>query len=357
MHSVLNIFEKRSLNFDIPFTGIFPMFEHRKKTKGNFFFFQSFWTGSFVFFMLFCINPLVNGQADEQFSQNMFNPIVFNPGFAGSSGRINMVAMDRHQWLGFKGAPRQTVIGTDMGFRAFGNPAGVGLVIMNEEKGYYNNLTIQGTIARQFILEEGRLGMGVSVAIKNQVNDYSKAMTDPGGGSYHDPNDGSIPGREVNATPLDAGFGVWYTRSELYAGLSFLHLFQPKPNFNDEANVYIPRAFFLTAGYNHALWEAPIVLKPSFFLKRSGNISQLDVNMMLEYQERYWGGISYRIQDAIILMGGVELGSGVKIGYSYDITLSRLSKAGGGSHEIMVGYVFDLSFEKREKRYRSVRFL
>ena len=136
-----------------------------------------------------------------------------------------------------------------------------------------------------------------------------------------------------------------------------LHLFQPKPNFKEELTVYIPRTFFLTGGYNYAFWEIPVVLQPSFLLKSSGNIVQFDLNVNAVARDRYWGGLSYRFQDALVLLGGIELTNGVRIGYSYDLTISRLAKVSGGSHEVVVGYTFDLNLEKREKRYKSVRFL
>ena len=85
--------------------------------------------------------------------------------------------------------------------------------------------------------------------------------------------------------------------------------------------------------------------------------TQVDVNMNVIVKERYWGGITYRHQDAVVLIGGLELLNGMRFGYSYDITVSKLASFSSGTHEVMVGYSFDLSFEKRIKRYKSVRYL
>ncbi|SKC21838.1 type IX secretion system membrane protein, PorP/SprF family [Alkalitalea saponilacus] len=323
-----------------------------------FFLFRSFCSVSFVFFVLFCITPLAYSQSDPQFSQNMFNPLVVNPGFAGHSGQINLVAVDRHQWVGLEGAPRTTVVGADMAINNFfGNPGGVGLVVMNDEIGFFRNITINGSIAQRYFVGDGRIGVGLTIGLFNQVFDGTKVRTGTSS-DYHSDEDPSIDQIEYNGTAFDSGVGVWYEDGNIYAGLSILHLFEPKPNFNEELNVYTPRSFYFTAGYSHTLYEVPVTLKPSFFLKNSSNSWQLDLNMNMIFRERYWGGLSYRIQDAVVLLGGVELQNGLKIGYSYDITTSKLSRAGsGGSHEIMVGYTFDLSLNRREKRYRSVRFL
>jgi len=314
--------------------------------------------GSFTFFVLICIHSFVQAQVDPQFSQYMFNPLSVNPGFTGISGRINAVAANRQQWVGFEGAPKTTVVGADMALNFFGNPGGVGLTILNDEVGYISNINIQASLAQRFDLGEGLISVGFSLGFFNQVWDGTKLFTStPSGGSYHMPTDNLVPGTEVKGTSFDVGIGAYYKHEKYYGGISILHLFEPKPNFNDDLNVYLPRSFFITGGYNYALWEAPVVLKPSFLIKGVGPIWQLDLNLTAIYQDRYWGGVSYRPQDAIVLITGVELASGVRIGYSYDITTSRLAKVSGGSHEVMVGYTFDLNLEKREKKYKSVRFL
>ncbi|MDG5800894.1 type IX secretion system membrane protein PorP/SprF [Marinilabiliaceae bacterium ANBcel2] len=330
-----------------------------KKNSTLFFQFRTFWAGSFIFFALFCTKPLVHSQYDPQFSQNMFNPVVVNPGYAGNSGMVNLVALDRHQWVGIEGAPRTTVVGADMGLNLMGNSGGVGLVVMNDEIGFFRNITIQASLARQIILDEGRLGFGIGAGVVNQVFDGTKVELDPGGGgNYHSPDDPLISGVEENGTALDVGAGVYFSRKNYYGGFSVLHLFEPNPNFDDQLSVYVPRSFFLTAGYNHHLYQNPIILKPSFFLKQSGGSWQLDLNMNALFNERYWLGLTYRITDAIVLLGGVELNNGLRVGYSYDITTSGLGNAGSkGSHEIMVGYQFDISLGRGEQKYRSVRYL
>ena len=47
----------------------------------------------------------LNAQQDAQFSQNMFNKLANNPGFAGSKQAICATAIHRSQWMGLEGAP------------------------------------------------------------------------------------------------------------------------------------------------------------------------------------------------------------------------------------------------------------
>jgi type IX secretion system PorP/SprF family membrane protein len=137
------------------------------------------WTGSFAFFVLFCINSQVHAQYDPHYSQYMFNPLAINPGFSGISGRINMVAIDRHQWMGLEGAPNTTVVGADMALNIFGNPSGVGIVISNDRIGFFRDLNIQGSVSQKYELGEGLLGVGLSLGLINQVVDGTKFISHP----------------------------------------------------------------------------------------------------------------------------------------------------------------------------------
>jgi type IX secretion system PorP/SprF family membrane protein len=95
---------------------------------------------------------------------------------------------------------------------------------------------------------------------------------------------------------------------------------------------------------------------PSFFLKTDATTWQADINMTVEYDKRLWGGLGYRVDDAIIIMAGAELWNGIKFGYSYDISISSLSSYNAGSHEFFLAYSVILN-KKRTHKYRSVRFL
>ena len=53
-----------------------------------------------LFFVCFVVLT-ASSQQDPQFSQNMFNKLANNPGYAGSHGAINAQILHRSQWIGF----------------------------------------------------------------------------------------------------------------------------------------------------------------------------------------------------------------------------------------------------------------
>ncbi|HRH36728.1 MAG TPA: type IX secretion system membrane protein PorP/SprF, partial [Flavobacteriales bacterium] len=55
--------------------------------------------------------PVVYAQQDPLFSQYMFNTLAVNPAYAGSADVFTVMALSRHQWVGFNGAPAtQTIL-------------------------------------------------------------------------------------------------------------------------------------------------------------------------------------------------------------------------------------------------------
>ena len=257
-------------------------------------------------------------------------------------------------------APSTTVLGVDAEINLLGWDSGIGLSIMNDEIGEWTSLYMSAIYSKRWETDFGKLGVGLSLGIVNQGINGSNLHTMPQGegdnfesGNYH--TEEALPGDQGMA--FDAGLGAYLEHKQYYIGLSTAHLNQPQPKFKDTYATYLDRTFFITGGYYFQMKRLPIVFVPSVFFKSNMSSSQISWNINGIFKDKYLGGLSYRLQDAIILLGRVELNNGLRIGYSYDISISKLGGARNGSHEIMLGYRFDLSLEKRKRQYKSVRYL
>jgi type IX secretion system PorP/SprF family membrane protein len=134
------------------------------------------------------------------------------------------------------------------------------------------------------------------------------------------------------------------------------HLNQPSILFEQQARTYLARQYYISAGYNITMADPLFEIQPSVLFKTDMVSYQTDMTVDLVYKKRYSAGLNYRIDDAIGILLGFELSNGLRVGYAYDITTSALSIEGNGSHEIYLGYSFDLG-KNRNKKYKSVRFL
>lgn len=91
--------------------------------------------------------------------------------------------------------------------------------------------------------------------------------------------------------------------------------------------------------------------------RNSGTATSVDCTLRATYNRRFWGGVSYRYDDAVTVMAGANIKS-VRIGYAYDIGISSWSKSSKGSHEVMATYVMDINLDKKKRApQKSIRLL
>ena len=97
---------------------------------------------SFVFLFLSLILQPVLSQQDPLSSHYMFNTLTYNPGVAGTSGMICASALNRQQWVGFKGAPSTTVFNISAPVSPFGIKSGIGLLIESDNIGFDKDINL-----------------------------------------------------------------------------------------------------------------------------------------------------------------------------------------------------------------------
>jgi type IX secretion system PorP/SprF family membrane protein len=305
--------------------------------------------------ILFTSIVAVKAQQDPQFSQNMFNTMAINPGYAGSNDAICATLLHREQWVGFKGAPSTSLFNVNAAIKPFKLNSGIALGVMNDNWGYDRDIGLNFSYAYRLSVGDGKLGIGVGVEMINKSLNAEWYV--PSNGNYTPPDtDPSIPNKKESAMVVDFAGGVFYRTEKLYLGVSSTHIRQAEMEYQ-KGNPFLARHYYLTSGYNISLPNPSFELIPSIFVKSDGKTTQLDVNTSVLYNKKFWGGLSYRINDAIVGMVGVELSNGLKLGYSYDFTISDIFKNSGGSHEFMVGYCFSIQKEKAPQKYKSIRFL
>jgi type IX secretion system PorP/SprF family membrane protein len=308
-----------------------------------------------AFLFLFVLLQPVFSQQDPLTSQYMFNTLTYNPGIAGTSGMICATAINRQQWVGFKGAPSTTVFNISAPVAPFRIKSGVGLLIESDNVGFDKDVNLSLSYSYLTDLGPGKLGIGINLGILNKT--LSPTWQIPSG-DVHTPASGDplIPENKESFVAFDAGLGLYFKSEKYYAGLSVTHINQPKIKFS-KGTPYVSRHYYLTAGYVLQLSNPSFELLPSVFAFSDGKVTQFTVTSLVRYNKKVWGGVSYRAGDALIGIVGFELYNGLRLGYSYDFTLSDVKTNSYGSHEFMVNYCFDLGLGKSPMKYKSIRFL
>jgi len=297
------------------------------------------------------------GQQDIQFTQFMNNRLFYNPGVAGSSKAICINGVHRSQWVGFENAPTTQNVNAEIPISAIRGALMVN--ISNDQIGFFRDVTAGIGYAFQMDLAEGTLGLGVRLDFRNMSITQGEWIAPE---SLFDPNLGAFNSDDMAP---DLNFGVYYQRSDFWAGISSSRLLTTASEFNNTANppgltsLKGVRHYFFMGGYN---WEIPntaFLLTPAVMVKSDlAAPAQIDINVSGWYNNKIMAGVTYRVTDAIGLMAGYQITPQLRAFYSYDITTSTLTAGSNGSHEIVVNYCFTIEIPPKEKGYyRNPRFL
>ncbi len=294
----------------------------------------------FTAFFLF-ISAVAFSQQMPAISQYMFNGLVLNPAYAGSKPFTSATLMVRKQWAGFKGSPTTQTASIHGALE--NKKVGLGLFISNDHAGVTNRNDMYGSYSYHIATGNGQLALGLQGGfsyLKSLVSDLE----------VNDPNDPVYAVNTVSNVLPNFGAGAYYYSELFYAGFSVPSLLSYNPDqslsLDIEGSHRITRHYYLTSGYVFSLGEQ-VKLKPSILLKYVKNAPlQLDLNANLLLNNIVWIGASYRTGDAIALIGEYQLTKKLRIGYSFDYTLTKLRSYSAGSHEFMLGYDFGYQVPK-----------
>ena len=304
-----------------------------------------------LFFVM--LSGLAKAQQDPQYSLNMFNIYAVNPAFSGSYDQFNALAIHRSQWVGYGGGS-PTTQHVSVEAPVYFLHGGAGISIVNDKLGNEYSRGVSLSYAYQTKLtKKSELGVGFNVGFMDVG--FEGDWVTPGNDQGLD--DPSIPAIGSNDVVPDLGLGLYYRMKELYVGYSVTHLNQATAVYdNANRDFEFKRHHYLTLGWLHEL-TSDLVLLPSMHIKSDQVSTQIDFNVNVNYGDNLWGGMTYRLDDAVVIIAGYDINENLKFGYAYDITTSDLKSESSGSHEILLRYSFKMRPPKKlPTHYRNIRY-
>ena len=302
----------------------------------------------------------IHAQQSIQFGQYIFNGLAVNPAYAGSKEAWFLNATYRDQWTGFPGAPKTATLSVD-GSLGYRNKVGLGFQVMNDRLGSQNNTSGMASFAFRIPLDDEdsrRLCFGISAGVINYTIDRQKL-------NPNDPDDSKLA-QLSNQTVPDAGAGVYYSTPRFYAGASVMNMIARADD--NPKTIRHAAHLYLTSGYLFEVNEQ-LKIRPSVLFKEDfKGPTNMDLNAFLIFRDRFWLGGSYRTRvsmwnksnlqsdltysDAWSIIAEIYVTPQLRIGYSYDYTLTQLGNYENGSHEVSVGY----TFKRKEQTIISPRY-
>lgn len=309
---------------------------------------------SLVFLWCFLLTTLA--QQSILFSQYMNNLNLCNPAAVGNNDMINVGGTFRSQYAGFEGAPIVYNVGVDMGFSIAKTKHGAGLNFYDNTVGLFRFQDVNLNYAYRIPIQDGYLSAGVTVNFTTVSYDTERLHTVDS--EYHSSDDPSIAQANGNDFKMDLGVGILFKNKTWFAGVSLLNVLAPKYSLStsSESNMFDKsRNLFFIGGYNISFINPLYKMKLSAAINTDFVTWSGAINANLEYKEKYWGGIGYRVDGAVVFMAGIKVLNGLNIAYSFDLQTSSLIRS-AGSHEVSISYSFNIDLSKKNK-YKSIRYL
>lgn len=287
------------------------------------------------------------GQQDPMYTQYMENLMTINPAYAGSKDLLSLMLISRDQWVTMANAPDTRTIAIHSPVK--NTNTGIGLSLLYDEikpikqTGVYFDYSYTLRFSR-----ERNLALG----LKAGVNFYDAALTSL---EINDPGD-PVFAADINRNFLpNFGVGAFYHANRYYLGLSIPKIIRNTINKNGFATEHFNKEeihLFLMGGYVFGV-NRIVKFKPSF-LYRFVNNSPLsfDLNGTFMFYDRLWLGAMYRLGESFGGLFQLQVTDQLKIGYSYDLPVSKLGAYNKGTHEIMLSFDFDFV----RGRVRSPRY-
>jgi type IX secretion system PorP/SprF family membrane protein len=290
----------------------------------------------FKIILILLIFPIsLIGQTTPVTSQYVLNPLTINPAYAGSRGALNIAAFYRKQWVGVAGSPETMTLSGDAVF--LDKKLGLGFMMVNDRLGVTKENHITSAYSYKIDLRKGKLSFGLGAGLITTNTKYSDLIViDPGDENY-------LTDSRVFVVP-EFSFGVSYSIKNYFVAMSIPKLLAYEFDFNKNKYSFTidPGQYYylLNTGYLVNINPKLKILPSTLINWKPGETPLIDLNVHVNFLEKFWAGLSYRSSKSIMGLLQFSVLDQLKIGYTYDFDLGDLGRYSNGSHEVMLRYEF-----------------
>ncbi|MBL4734706.1 MAG: PorP/SprF family type IX secretion system membrane protein [Flavobacteriales bacterium] len=307
---------------------------------------------------------------DPQFSQFYNAPLYLNPAFTGNTIQGRVGGNYRKQWQGIPGAFTSYSFFYDQNLPKI--QSGVGLLVVRDKAGSVGlrYTKIGGLYSYKLALTRTLfVNAGVRASYAAHTMDFSflkfgdQLLRDDPFSSVE-----TFTTRNISYFDLSTGFIVYGGR--FWLGASFDHLTRPSYSFMG-SDAKLPIKYSVHGGYIVPVQRSAKGATVRNLMIAANYKAQLDWDQfdigayykLYSYVLGIWyRGIpglkayqpGYSNHDAVILSIGYQVQDYFNIGYSYDITISKLGLVSKGSHEVAIIYEFAKAEYKRGAKKKMI---
>jgi len=319
----------------------------------------------FIYVVLMLLLQIANAQ-DPQFSQFFSNPLHLNPALTGNTPGGRLTANYRMQWANIPGAYKTFAFSYDHNLSS--SNSGLGLQFIQDNAGSKDLRYTAVSLFYSYTVnlnEKWGMSAGFSSALAQKGTDYRRYIFSD---QIVRASSQSADALKDQVTYLDIGTGLLVYSSNFFGGASIFHINKPNESLIG-AESTVPLKLMIHAGLDYPVEKTAkgkVIRSYTFAAsyKAQSKYDQLDIGAYYYRKSLIFGmwfrGIpglkSYKPglanNDAVVLLVGHKK-KDFQIGYSYDVTISRLWTDTYGSHEIAITYTHK-SKRKTKVSHRKV---
>ncbi len=301
---------------------------------------------------------------DPEFTQFYANPLYLNPAFAGSSRCPRMVMNYRNQWPGINKTYITYSASYDQHVDALAG--GFGMIVTQDAAGDGTIETTNASAIYSYYLpvtNSFSVKAGIQATYAQKSVDWNKlTFGDMIDNRYGFINTTSEVNPQNTVTNVDFSAGLLGYSSSFFIGAAAHHLLEPDEAFLSPGVSPLPRKItahtgaIIPIGRQSARYKRrrrrnantlpESSISPNILYQKQKDFQQLNLGLYVT-KGPIVGGLWYRNQDAFIILVGM-MTTNFRFGYSYDVTVSKLSNASAGSHELSMTVQFNCR-PKRKK--------
>lgn len=301
---------------------------------------------------------------DPQFTQFYAAPMYLNPAFTGVTYEHRFVANYRNQWPGVSKTYQTMMASYDYNLSDLNS--GIGIIVMQDRSGTAGLTHSQFGVNYAYhfkVSKFAEIRMGASLSYNMKRIDFSKLKFNDQLATGSSTSIEALSYEQLNY--VDFGAGALLNSTEYWLGLSGKHLTQPNSSLTGE-KVPLPVSISLHGGYRFIFSQKSKTqlkkyISPAFNYKHELRNDQLDIgiyyfHLPLNIGVWYRGlpfkkyGPTYASRESIAILLGFELAEyNLRVGYSYDITISKLGIATSyGAHEMSL--IYEIAQKKKKNK-------
>jgi type IX secretion system PorP/SprF family membrane protein len=290
--------------------------------------------------VLALFSTTAQAQQDAQFSLFPYNQLYWNPAATANDGQTRLQLHNRWQWSGYQGtfddggAPKTLVASVQIPLNFIKSAVGVHYV--SDKLGAMGSQEVQLSYAYKLKLGENTLAIGARAGLYTRSIDYNVLRA-------RDAGDPLIQTGRIAQSKPDIALGLWYDATTYYVGVSVNHFNQSQFSLgSDKATNPLKPNLYITAGYK---WEPlyALEIQPVVMLKTGTDFNlksaSVEAGVIATYNEKIFGGVTYRLSDSVIGILGINLASNrLRVAGAIDFTTSLKDIKSPQSYEIMLSY-------------------